>query len=316
MPRGQDAGDIGGGGGGGFIPPSAHLPSPTPTTSTAAPSLLPKPRAHPLRLGSAKEATVLEYIDKKLLSINRRHAKKFSGALIGDNNNSSKSNSNGSNSQRIAPVTESERGYESFREVAKDFESLVDVLWVSGTPSLQIPYLISLAVQVNSYLPDYPFSAKATFRLLRKLDSVFASLLLGEDVDSGAPLPGFEARTNVVSMTEKVRIKSIAETCRVVVVEAREQEDLGDDDDDGERNGFGDSSENDDEDELMDDALGMDEYPIPGRWEMETAKVYEKTIQLLGDELGQADTGEFCDTDMAAGEEADQCDGLLDAEAD
>ncbi|RAK77139.1 general transcription factor IIH subunit TFB6 family, partial [Aspergillus fijiensis CBS 313.89] len=271
---------------GGFIPPSAHLPSPTPTTSTATPSLLPKPRAHPLRPGSAKEATVLEYIDKKLLSINRRHAKKFSGALI-------------------APVAESERGYESFKEVAKDFESLVDVLWVSGTPSLQIPYLISLAVQVNSYLPDYPFSAKATFRLLRKLDSVFASLLLGEDVDSGALLPGFEARTNVVSMTEKVRIKSIAETCRVVVVEAREQEDLGDDDDDdggGERNGFGDSSENDDEDELMDDALGMDEYPIPGRWEMETAKVYEKTIQLLGDELGQADPGEFCDTDMAAGE--------------
>ncbi|PYI16743.1 hypothetical protein BO99DRAFT_305740, partial [Aspergillus violaceofuscus CBS 115571] len=273
---------------GGFIPPSAHLPSPTPTTSTATPSLLPKPRAHPLRPGSAKEATVLEYIDKKLLTISRRHAKKFSGAFI-------------------TPESESERGYESFKEVAKDFEGLVDVLWVSGTPSLQIPYLISLAVQVNSYLPDYPFAAKATFRLLRKLDSVFASLLLGEDVDSGAPLPGFEARTNVVSMTEKVRIKSIAETCRVVVVEAREQEDLGDDDDDdGGRNGFEDSSgnddEDDDEDELMDDALGMDEYPIPGRWEMETAKVYEKTIQLLGDELGQADTGEFCDTDMAAGE--------------
>ncbi|RAL08657.1 general transcription factor IIH subunit TFB6 family [Aspergillus homomorphus CBS 101889] len=306
-------------GGGGFIPPAAHPPSPAPTASTATPSLLPKPRAHPLRPGSAKEATVLEYIDKKLLSISRRHAKKFSRAFIGDDNSSSDNSS--SSHQRSAPA-EPERGYESFKEIARDFESLVDVLWVSGTPSLQIPYLISLAVQVNSYLPDYPFAAKATFRLLRKLDSVFASLLLGEDADSGEPLPGFEGRGNVVSMTEKVRIKSIAETCRVVVVEAREKEDLGDDDDDdgddGRRNGVEDSSENDDfdDDEMMnDDVFGMDEYPIPGRWEMETAKVYEKTIQLLGDELGKADTGEFCDTDMAAGEEGGLCDGL-DEEAD
>ena len=81
--------------------------------------------------------------------------------------------------------------------------------------------MISLAVLVNSSLPDYPFSPRSTFRLLRKLDSVFASLLLGEDAESGAPLPGFETRRNVVSMTEKVRIKSIAETCRMVVMEVR-----------------------------------------------------------------------------------------------
>ena len=143
---------------------------------------------------------------------------------------------------------------------------------------------------INTYLPEYPFSPKATFRLLKKLDSVFASLLTGEDADSGLPLPGFESRCNVVSMTEKVRIKSIAETCRVVVVEAREQVDGPDDDEDY----FS------DDDDDMDDVFGTEGYAAPGRWEMETAKVYEKTIQLLGDELGKA--GEFCDTNLAPGD--------------
>lgn len=157
--------------------------------------------------------------------------------------------------------------------------------------SLQIPYLISLSVLVNSYLTEYPFSPKATFRLLRKLDSVFTSLLTGEDSETGEPLSGFETRRNIVSMTEKVRIKSIAESCRVAVVEAREQVDEPDD--------FDDDSDDNDDDE--DEVFAVDDYPgAPGRWEMETARVYEKTIQLLGDELGKA--GDFCDDNMAAGE--------------
>jgi hypothetical protein len=37
-----------------------------------------------------------------------------------------------------------------------------------------------------------------------------------------------------------------------------------------------------------DNDFGIDEYVnAPGRWEMESARVYEKTIQLLGDELGK-----------------------------
>ncbi|KAF7586977.1 hypothetical protein BBP40_007892 [Aspergillus hancockii] len=255
---------------GGFL--QSSLPTPTPSASTATPSILPRPRSHPLKAGSVKETTVVNHVDKTILTINRRHAKKFSSAFDDI-------------SQK-----ESEKGYESFREVAKDIEGLVDILWVTGTPSLQTPYLISLAVYINTYLPEYPFSPKATFRLLRKLDSVFTSLLTGEDADSGAPLPGFETRRNTVSMTEKVRIKSIAETCRVAVVEAREQvEGPYDEDED-------DFSDDDDD---FDDIYGTTDYPTPGRWEMETARVFEKTIQLLGDELGKE--GEFCDTDLAPG---------------
>ncbi|RHZ66939.1 hypothetical protein CDV55_102644 [Aspergillus turcosus] len=269
-------------GAGGFIQPS--LPSPAPSSmssSTATPTALPKPRSHPLKAGSMKETTVINHIDTQLLRINRRHAKKFSSTYDDQ-------------SQQ-----DPERGYESFQEVARDIEGLLDVLWVSGTPSLQIPYMISLAVLVNSYLPDFPFSPKPTFRLLRKLDAVFASLLLGEDVESGAPLSGFENNRNLISMTEKVRIKSIAETCRVAVVEAREKDKsvVGEE---------GDENSSDDEDEDMDGdgAFVTEEYESIGRWEMETAKVYERTIELLGDELGTA--GEFCDSNFAAGESKEE----------
>ena len=164
--------------------------------------------------------------------------------------------------------------------------------------------MISLAVLVNSSLPDYPFSPRSTFRLLRKLDSVFASLLLGEDAESGAPLPGFETRRNVVSMTEKVRIKSIAETCRMVVMEVRGRDE--EEEDEEEEEGGDGGSASDEDDEEMVDVLGagsglsangngneMDYRETPGRWEMEAARVYERTIQLLGDELGKQ--GEFGD---------------------
>ncbi|PYH88828.1 hypothetical protein BO71DRAFT_338011 [Aspergillus ellipticus CBS 707.79] len=280
--------------GGGFLPSPAPSPSATPATT---PSLLPTPRTHPLNPGSKKETTVINYIDKSLLTITRRHAKKFSSAFNADG-------------KAVGEEQENEggEGYESFAEVARDMESVVDVLWVSGTPSLQIPYLISLAVQVNSYLPEYPFSAKATFRLLRKLDEVFAALLTGAVpgvpayAGSAGAGAGAGAAGGVVSMTEKVRVKSIAETGRVVVVDVREREA-----EDGGGDADGDE-EDEDEDEDFGDGLGTEEYPPPGKWEMETAQVYEKTIQLLGDDLAEA--GEFCDVDMAAGEE-----GLCEVES-
>ncbi|KAL4994111.1 hypothetical protein BDV10DRAFT_10892 [Aspergillus recurvatus] len=283
-------------GGGGFMQPSA--PSPTPSASTVTPSVLPKQRTHPIRPGSAKETTVINHVDKTILAINRRHAKKFSSVF---EQQPTQHNGNGTamksaSGTRREGEGDKERGYENFMEIVKDIEGVVDVLWVSGTPSLQIPYLISLAVLVNTYLPEYPFAEKATFRLLRKLDSFFASLILGEDAETGQPLPGFEGRRNVVSMTEKVRIKSITEMARVLVVEkgdSREPDADGNDD-------FGDGEDND-EDEMD---IGLDlEVDRPERWEMETARVYEKTIQLLGDELGTE--VEFCDEDMARGVEGE-----------
>jgi hypothetical protein len=166
-----------------------------------------------------------------------------------------------------------------------------------------------LAGLTNTYLPDYPFSPGATFRLLKKLDISFASLILGENVETGAPLSGFESQRQVVSMTEKVRIKGIAEMGRIVIVEVKDKEDelWNEDEDDDE-----DEDEDEDEmdldrpsrppirrnlDELDDDSddfaevFAVDNYRpgAPGKWEMEVAKTYERTMELLGDELGKCD---------------------------
>lgn len=59
------------------------------------------------------------------MTINRRHAKKFSSAY----------------EDPSQPGSQTERGYESFGEVVKDIEGLVDVLWVSGTRMFNLALL-------------------------------------------------------------------------------------------------------------------------------------------------------------------------------
>lgn len=135
-------------------------------------------------------------------------------------------------------------GYESMDEVCKDIEEVVDVLWFSGTrmfyllypsrrsrreqdrtdkappASLQIPYLLNVALAFNTYLPAFPPSPVPTFALLKKLDHCFSSLIVGHDAKSGDPLPGFEKRgyaTVGFTRTDMVRCKSIADETRMLV---------------------------------------------------------------------------------------------------
>lgn len=109
--------------------------SPAPSASTVTPSVLPKQRTHPIRPGSMKEATVINYVDKTILAINRRHAKKFSSVLEQQPTqlNGIDTNTKSASNREREVGGEKERGYESFKEVVKDIESVVDVLWVSGT---------------------------------------------------------------------------------------------------------------------------------------------------------------------------------------
>src|ERR1700712_5983959 len=46
--------------------------------------------------------------------------------------------------------------------------------------SLQIPYLLNVALVVTTYITAFPFSPKGTFAVLGKLDHAFSSLLKGE----------------------------------------------------------------------------------------------------------------------------------------
>lgn len=102
---------------GGFLQPT--LPSP-PASSITSPSAgnttLPQPRFSPLKPGSAKESSFIDYVDRKLLGISRRYEKRFNADFEDD-----------------ATSGIEGRGYESYGELARDLEGVIDVVWVSGT---------------------------------------------------------------------------------------------------------------------------------------------------------------------------------------
>ncbi|KAI1122664.1 hypothetical protein F5Y10DRAFT_70007 [Nemania abortiva] len=186
---------------GGFLPVRSSLPSPTPSTaSSRVAALLPHPRSRPLAPGSKKEDYARDYVARRLLHISRRYVKKFG----------------------IPDPADEVTGYESMEEVCRDLDEVVDVLWFSGTPSLQVPYLLNVALAFNTYLPSFPPAPRPTFSFLRKMDHCFASLLVGYDVKTKVPLPGFSSAVDNstkmrFSRTDMVRCKSIADETRMLV---------------------------------------------------------------------------------------------------
>lgn len=102
---------------GGFLQPT--LPSPPASSINFPPAgdiILPQPRSTPLKPGSAKESSFIDYVDRKLLGISRRYEKRFNA----DFEDEATSGIQG-------------RGYESYGELARDLEGVIDVVWVSGT---------------------------------------------------------------------------------------------------------------------------------------------------------------------------------------
>jgi len=149
---------------------------------------------------------------------------------------------------------------------------------------------------------EYPPSPTATFRVLKKLDLAFASLLQGVNVESGARLPGFE-RGPVISVTEKVRIKSLVEQTRVKVVNVMSAggteasvEDDGSATETDTEDSFHLADSTVDED-AMDDEDDYDEVMGPiETTEMGIAKVYDHTMVELGDMLGGTPIGIITDS--------------------
>ena len=117
------------------------------------------------------------------------------------------------------------------------------------------------------------------FRLLSKLDVAFASLLQGRSIDSGDTLPGFETGRGVTG-TEKVRIKNITDNTRVEVVHLMSQDNI---EPDSEIEGPHDAENDTDEDAIDDDSSSESDFA------MNIAKVYDRTIVELGDQLGGND---------------------------
>jgi hypothetical protein len=265
---------------GGFI----LSPPPSVTSAiTNANSELPHPRSTPLKPGGSKESAFIRYVDERLLRIQRRFAKRETPSINGD-----EADRDG------AAIWDSVQGYKSMREACKDIEELMGVVWVSGTPGLQIPYLINLALVLTTIIADMPANPKQLFRVLAKLDHAFASLLQGKDVESGERLPGFDNRRGV-SGTEKVRIRSLIERTRKSVMESLKSGEL-DDAYESDQEGETDQSEMDVDDDLEGELILEGDGPYaPGQeeesWEMQIARVYDHTMVELGDSLETPNIG-------------------------
>ena len=265
---------------GGFLSPP---PSSMASASTATSSALPHPRATPLRPGSSKESTFIRYVDERLLRVQRRFAKRTTPSATGDEIE-----------KDATLIWDDVQGYRSMREACKDVEDLMGVVWVSGTPSLIIPYLISLALLLSTIIASMPANPKQMFRVLGKLDHGFASLLQARDIDTGERLPGFEKRRGV-SGTEKVRIRSVVERTRRCVMESLKS---------GELDEMHDTDTEADDDKMdVETESGLDgELILEGdgpyqteeeeeSWEMQIARVYDRTMMELGESLAEPDIG-------------------------
>ncbi|KAK1238376.1 hypothetical protein MKX07_006522 [Trichoderma sp. CBMAI-0711] len=264
---------------GGFIPPQGGLPSPAPSSaSSRAASSLPHPRRTPLRPGGSKEEMVRRYAEEKLMTISRRYVKKFGGTQEGDD------------------VV----GFRTFGEVCKELDEVVNILWQSGTPILQVQFLLRLASDFTQYVRSFPPSPKASFDLLHKLDHCFASLLCGQDIETKETLPGFENGLRMgMTTTDMVRCRSLVEQTRLLMVEIMsggEPEDEEDEDTDEEDEGDGDDGDGNGDGNggggggggggwgIHDDDDDDDETCL------DAARVYQHTIvqleKRLGDSLG------------------------------
>ena len=277
---------------GGFLQPVLPSPPNSSVASHADPTPeLPQPRHSPLKPGSAKESTFIDFVDRRLLAISRRYEKRFNIGIEDD----------------AIPDPEG-KGYESFAEVAKDLELVQDVIWVSGTrtiiseigricadldipASLQTPYFLTIALTIVNCLPSFSFAPLPTFHSLHKLDLAFSSLLQGLNVESGELLPGFEGGRGKLSTTEKVRMKGLVERTRTTVVEVAGRGNSG-----TEAESMARSHDNTEDDLMTDDDDTMDDLEVNGnhgRWEMEISRVYEKTIVELGLALDVSGLGGF-----------------------
>lgn len=256
-------------------PNAIHNNLPSPPASSVAPSHhpspLPKPRRHALKPGGPKEGELIRYLDAGVNKIQKRCDDRFKNrkTYIG----------------RVGPGDA--EAYRNFSQAAKDMDGIIDVIWVSGSPYLQIPYLLNMAVMISEFLPLFKPAPRDTFRLLDKMDIAFSSLLQGKDYDTGEPLPGFE-NGKPISTTHKVRLKGIVERTRLIAVRVMSGDTDGDDGELMEMDEDTTGGEETDKEEFVKfEGFETEDDEDEVEWEEgQIARVYERTIGDLGDVLG------------------------------
>lgn len=118
-----------------------------------------------------------------------------------------------------------------------------------------------------------PFDPHSTLGILHKFDVVFAALCTGMHPLTHAPLPGAQEGRSLVTQTQKVRIRSLAETTRNSVFLCLPGPDWnGSEDGDG-------------------DGEGEEEVMQP--WVLEATRIYDRTLMLLADQGGEGGGGDL-----------------------
>ncbi|KAF1955299.1 hypothetical protein CC80DRAFT_363471, partial [Byssothecium circinans] len=275
----------------------------TPPASSIAPSThpnpLPQPRKNPLRPGGPRESELITYLDRNLDNIRYKRARTEDPPP------------SQATSEEKDATREEEKGYTTFTTFAKDLENVVDIIWVSGSPNLQIPYLLTVCATFIETLPLFTAPRPAlepALALLEKVDWAFSSLLVGRDLETGEALSGFGDGRRV-SSTERVRVRSTIERARAVVMRVFDEEGEGEGEEvEGVDSGDEGDVEDEDEDEDMEEIDGMmgagrgsgvlmvgEEGGIGGEGEGDEegserrkmiGRVFERTLIELGDPIG------------------------------
>lgn len=142
--------------------------------------------------------------------------------------------------------------------------------------ALQIPYLLSLAGIIADYMPAFPFSEGPTIRLVDKIDQAFA-ILLSRRRDPMAPIAA-NSNDHLVSITDRVRIRSVIESTRIVAIETSARRNPLDDGQDISET-FTDTD--------YDDSTSTDGHrQHRNLLNMSISKMYERSLSILGDSLG------------------------------
>lgn len=142
--------------------------------------------------------------------------------------------------------------------------------------TLQIPYLLSLAGIIADYLPAFPFIEGPTIRLVDKLDQAFANLL-SQRRDSMASI-AVEGHHYLVSVTDRVRIRSVIESTRIIAVKVS-----------AERSAFAyvqDDSESFTNTDYQNSTTADHNRHNRDLLDMSISTMYERSLSILGDSLG------------------------------
>ncbi|KAF8457304.1 hypothetical protein BGX38DRAFT_1266052 [Terfezia claveryi] len=260
---------------GGFLLPS--IPSPPVSIGSSLRIIgkqrpLPAPRPTPLKPGSKHETALVRFLDDGLLDISRKYTKKYTPG-----------------------------GYYDIQHIVQDLEKLVDLIWISATPSLQIQYLLQIANNLNDYLASFQLNLRVTFRFLDVLDRCFYALITGNSANPDSTPISAPMASPHFSMTAKVRLNSIIQRTRLHIIKIVEEgpsniqgDEITDMPTQAEQSAGsvtdGASRDTTPATDIMDIALDNDTYEDDDEeddieWEMAAARVYELSLTEVGEQL-------------------------------